>query len=264
MLDSFLVRAGLARLGVALAAAPVGCFVVWRRMAYFGDATAHASLLGVTLALATGLPVVLGVLVATTAMALTVAGAAGREHGADTVLGVAAHTALAFGLVSLSFLRGVRVDLLGYLFGDILAVTRGDLAVIWAGALAIVGLVAWRWQGLLLATLNEDLATATGIRPRREGLVLTLALAVLIAVALKIVGTLLITAMLVVPAAGARTLARTPEGMAVGAAGLGVLATLGGLAAAFRLDTPASPSIVAAAVVLLLIAALAAAVVRRG
>ncbi|MFT3972654.1 MAG: metal ABC transporter permease [Amaricoccus sp.] len=263
MLDSFLVRAALAGVGVALAAAPIGCFVVWRRMAYFGDATAHASLLGVTLALATGLPVTLGVLVAAMAMALTVAGAAGRGWAADTALGVAAHAALATGLVALSFLRGVRVDLLGYLFGDILAVTRADLAVIWAGAALIVGLVAWRWRGLLLATLNEDLAAASGVNPRREGLVLTLALAVLIAVALKIVGTLLITAMLVVPAAAARPLARTPEAMAGLAAAVGAAAALAGLLGAWHLDTPAGPSMVAAAVLLLVVTSIVAALCGR-
>lgn len=263
MLDSFLLRAALAGVGVALAAAPIGCFVVWRRMAYFGDATAHASLLGVTLALATGLPVTLGVLVAAMAMALTVASAAGRGWAADTALGVAAHAALATGLVALSFLHGVRVDLLGYLFGDILAVTRADLAVIWGGAALIVGLVAWRWRGLLLATLNEDLAAASGVNSRREGLVLTLALAVLIAVALKIVGTLLITAMLVVPAAAARPLVRTPEAMAVLAAALGAAAALGGLYAAWHLDTPAGPSMVVAAVVLLVATSAAAALRGR-
>lgn len=264
MLDSFLVRAGLAGVGVALAAAPIGCFVVWRRMAYFGDATAHASLLGVTLALATGLPVTLGVLVAAAGMALTVAGAAGRGWAADTTLGVAAHAALALGLVSLSFLSGVRVDLMGYLFGDILSVTRTDLAVIWGGAALIGGLVAWRWRGLLLATLNEDLAAASGVNPRREGLLLTLALAVLIAVALKIVGALLITAMLVVPAAAARALVRTPEAMALLASAVGAASAAGGLFAAWHLDTPAGPSIVVAAVVLLVAATAAAGLRRRG
>lgn len=263
ILESFLVRAGLAGVGVALAAAPIGAFVVWRRMAYFGDATAHAALLGVTLALATGLPVTLGVLLAATAMALTVASAAGRGWAADTALGVAAHAALASGVVALSFLHGVRVDLLGYLFGDILAVTRSDLAVIWGGAALIVGLVAARWRGLLLATLNEDLAAASGVNPRREGLVLTLALAVLIAVALKIVGTLLITAMLVVPAAAARPLARTPEAMAGLAAAVGTAAALGGLLAAWHLDTPAGPSMVVTAVAILVATSAAAALRGR-
>jgi zinc transport system permease protein len=200
LLDDFLVRAALAGTGVALAAGPLGCFVVWRRMAYFGDATAHAALLGVTLALATELPVAAGVTLAALAMALSVSLAVGRTYAADTMLGVASHGALAAGLVALSFLQGVRVDLMGYLFGDILAVTRQDLAVIWGGAALIAGLVAWRWRRLLLATLNADLAAAAGISAARERLVLTLALALLVAVALKVVGALLITAMLIVPA----------------------------------------------------------------
>lgn len=251
MLGDFLVRAGLAGLGVALAAGPLGCFVVWRRMAYFGDATAHASLLGVTLALALDLPVSLGVTAAALAMALTVAAASGRTYAMDTMLGVASHGALALGLVALSFLHGVRVDLMGYLFGDILAVGRGDLAVIWTGAALVVGLLAWRWRALTLATLNADLAAAYGVAPARERLILTVALAVLVAAALKVVGALLITAMLIVPAAAARAFARTPETMAVWAALIGAVSALGGLLASVRFDTPTGPSIVVTAAVAL-------------
>jgi len=264
LLDDFLVRAALAGIGVALAAGPLGCFVVWRRMAYFGDATAHASLLGVSLALASGLPVVLGVIATALAMAVAVSAAAGRSHSVDTLLGVAAHGALALGLVALSLLSGVRVDLLGYLFGDILAVGRGDLLVIWSGAFVVLGLLAWRWRPLLLTTLSEDLSAAAGVDPRRERLILTLALALLVAVSLKVVGALLVTAMLIVPASAARVFARSPEAMAAGAVGAGALAAVAGLAASAELDTPAGPSIVVVAVALLLVAsALEPAVTRR-
>jgi zinc transport system permease protein len=174
------------------------------------------------------------------------------------MLGVASHGALALGLVALSFLHGVRVDLMGYLFGDILSVTRNDLAVIWTGAALVVGLVAWRWDRLLIATLNTDLAAAAGIDARRERLALTLGLALLVAVALKVAGALLITAMLIIPAAAARALARTPEAMAALAVAAGALATLAGLAASWRLDTPAGPSIVTAAVLALVLANAAA------
>lgn len=263
LLDDFLVRAVIAGVGVAVAAGPLGCFVVWRRMAYFGDATAHAALLGVTLALATGLPVTLGVAATALAVAVAVATAAGRSYAVDTVLGVAAHAALAVGLVALSFLHGVRVDLMGYLFGDILAVSRGDLAVIWGGAAAIVVLLAWRWRPLLLSTLSEDLAASAGIDPRRERLILTLALALLVAVALKVVGALLVTAMLIVPAAAARAFATSPVVMAAGAAAVGVLSAGFGLGASWRLDTPAGPSIVVAAAVALVLANAAAPLLAR-
>jgi zinc transport system permease protein len=254
LLDDFLVRAVVAGIGVAVAAGPLGCFVVWRRMAYFGDATAHAALLGVTLALATDLPVIIGVAVTALAMAVAVSSAAGRSYAADTLLGVSAHAALAGGLVALSFLHGVRVDLMGYLFGDILAVSRTDLAVIWGGAAAIVALVAWRWRGLLLSTLSEDLAASAGIDPQRERLILTLGLALLVAVALKVVGALLITAMLIVPAAAARAIAGSPQAMAVGAAAVGGLSAAFGLWGSWHFDTPAGPSIVVTAVVALVLA----------
>jgi zinc transport system permease protein len=247
MLDDFMMRATLAGIGVALAAAPLGCFVVWRRMAYFGDATAHAAILGVALSLALSISVFAGALVIALLMALTVNLLTGRGYAMDTLLGVLAHSALAFGLVAVSFLSGIRIDLMAYLFGDILAVSRLDLTVIWGGAALVVALIGWRWSALLTATLNEDLAYASGIDPKREQLVLTLALAITVAVAIKVVGVLLIAAMLIIPAAAARPLSRTPESMALVAAGIGSVSALVGLRAAYVFDTPAGPSIVCVA-----------------
>ncbi len=247
MLDDFLIRALLGACGVALAAGPLGCFVVWRRMAYFGDAVAHAAILGVALALAFSVSVTLGTLGVALAVALGVSALAARGHGVDAALGVVSHGALAVGLVAFSVAGGARVDLSAFLFGDILAVGRGDLAVIWGGAVLVLALVVWRWQGLLTATLNEDLARSAGVDPRAERLVLTLALAVVVAVALKVVGALLIGAMLIIPAAAARGFARSPEAMAAAAVAIGVLASAGGLGASAAFDTPAGPSIVTAA-----------------
>lgn len=255
MLDDFLVRAGLAAIGLSLATGPLGAFVVWRRMAYFGDATAHAAVLGVALALATDLPIGLGTLVVALAMAVTVAGLAARGWAMDTTLGVLAHSALAFGLVAVSFFPTVRTDLSAYLFGDILAVSRGELALVWIGAALVLALLVWRWQALLTSTLSEDLAHAAGIRPERERLVLVLALAVVVAVALKVVGALLIAAMLIIPAAAARGLARTPEAMAAIAIIVGALSGLGGLALSLWQDTPTGPSIIVVAAVLFAISA---------
>ncbi|KNG94453.1 iron chelate uptake ABC transporter family permease subunit [Pseudaestuariivita atlantica] len=247
MFDDFLLRATLAGIGVAIAAAPVGCFVVWRRMAYFGDATAHASLMGVALALATDLPVFAGALVASIAMAGAVAALAGRQVPSDTLLGVLAHSALALGLVAAALVPGVRVDLAAYLFGDILAVNQWDLAVIWGGAALISALLAWRWNALLTITLNPDLAQADGISPPRDSLALTLALACLVAVAIKVVGVLLIVALLLIPAAAARPFAATPERMALIAAGIGAASAVLGLQLSLALDTPPGPSIVCVA-----------------
>ncbi len=249
MLDDFMTRATLAGIGVGIAAAPLGCFVVWRRMAYFGDATAHAAILGVALSLALQTSIFFGAVAVALIMALTVTLLSGRGYAMDTLLGVLSHASLAFGLVAVSFLSGIRIDLMAYLFGDILAVSRMDLAVIWSGAVVVVALIAWRWSALLTATLNEELAYASGLNPRREQLILTLALAITVAVAIKVVGVLLIAAMLIIPAAAARGLARTPEAMALIAAGIGAFSAVAGLRGAYVFDTPAGPSIVCVAAI---------------
>ncbi len=255
MLDDFMMRAALAGLGVALAAGPLGVFVVWRRMAYFGDATAHAAILGVALSLAFSLSIGIGVLIAALAMALSVSALSGRGLAMDTLLGVAAHGALAVGVVALSLASDRAVNLEAYLFGELLAVTRADLAGIWAGAALVLGLLVWRWSRLLTATISEELAFAAGVDPRREQLILTLALAVVVAVAIKVVGALLITAMLIIPAAAARPLARGPEPMAVVAAMIAAGSVFLGLSVAWKFDTPAGPSIVAASAAAFLAAA---------
>ncbi len=247
IIDAFLLRALAAGLMAALAAAPLGCFVVWRRMAYFGDATAHAAILGVALALGFDLSIFVGTLVTAFAMALFVSALAGRGWAMDTTLGVLAHSALALGLVAASFLTGTRVDLTAFLFGDILTVRPSELWGMAAGTLGVLALMAWRWEALLTATISEDLALSLGVKPERERLILTLALALAVAVSLKVVGALLIGALLVVPPATARVFARSPERMAVGAVFVAALAVVAGLGASLTWDTPAGPSIVVAA-----------------
>ncbi|MCC5993751.1 MAG: metal ABC transporter permease [Rhodobacteraceae bacterium] len=263
MLDDFMTRALVAGLAVAVATGVLGCFVVWRRMAYFGDATSHAAILGVALALGFQISIFLGTLLVALVMAMVVSVLAGRGWAMDTTLGVLAHSALAFGLVAVSFLPAVRVDLTAYLFGDILAVSRFDLIVIAGGAALVFGLMVWRWSALLTATLNEDLAHAAGLRPDRERLVLTLSLAIVVAVALKIVGALLIAAMLIIPAAAARNMARTPEMMAVMAIAIGAVSVWGGLRLSLWQDTPSGPSIVVVAALIFALATLGAGLLRR-
>ncbi len=248
MLDDFLVRAGLAGIGVALAAGPVGCFVVWRRIAYFGDATAHAAILGVAVSLAFSISTVIGVLAVAVAMALAVSTLSGRGLAMDTLLGVAAYAGLAIGLVAVSLVSRRAIDMDAYLFGELLAVDRMDLAVIWGGAAIVLGLIGWRWSALLTATLSPELARGGGIDPNREQLVLMVALAVLVAVSIKVVGALLITAMLIIPAAAARPFSRMPERMAAGAALVGIASVVAGLAGSWRWDTPTGPTIVTVAV----------------
>lgn len=244
LLDDFLFRAALAGVGVALATAPLGCFVVWRRMAYFGDATAHAAILGVAISLAFSFNILIGVLAISLIMGLTVTRMTEKGLSLDTGLGVMSHAALAIGLVAVSLWGGVQIDIESFLFGDIIAVGRSDLVVIWLGAAVVVSLMCWRWSALLTATLSSDLAYAAGISPRVASYTVSIALAIVVAVAIKVVGALLIGAMLVIPAASARVLSKTPEMMAVLGAVIGSFSAIGGVAIAAQFDTPAGPTIV--------------------
>lgn len=250
-MDEFLLRALLAGLGVALVAGPLGAFVVWRRMAYFGDTLAHSALLGVALAYLLSIDLNLGVLIACVAVALVLLALQRQQRlASDTLLGILAHTALSLGLVTLAFLETLRVDLMGFLFGDILAVGWRDVALIWAGGLVVLGALALLWRPLLAITVHEELAQVEGVPVVRVRLALTLLLAVVVALAMKVVGILLITSLLIIPAAAARRFSRTPEAMAVLAALAGGLAVTGGLAGSLRFDTPAGPSVVVAAALL--------------
>lgn len=253
-MDDFLWRALAAGLGLALISGPLGVFVVWLRMAYFGDTLAHSALLGIALGLLMEIDLQFSVLVLTLLLAGALVGLQQRSTLAtDTLLGILAHGSLAIGLVAISFRDDVRVDLLAYLFGDILAVDARDVLWIWAGALlSLVALIAI-WRPLLNLSVHRELAAVDGVKVARIKLIFMLLVALVIAVAMKIVGVLLITALLIIPAASAQRFSRGPEQMAVLAALAGATAVVAGLLASLWLDTPAGPSIVTVAVLLFLI-----------
>lgn len=251
IIDPILIPALLAGWAIALAAAPLGCIVVWRRMAYFGDATAHAAVLGVALAMLFSVPILLGVLVIALGMAMIMGGAPrGNRLASDTMLGVFAHGALALGLVTASLLPGIRINVLETLLGDLLAISYRDVAMIWGGAICIVAVMAWRWRSIVSATLSPELMVAEGGAGKRDQVIFAVTLALFVALSIKLVGVLLITAMLILPAAAARPLSRTPEQMAVTAGLLGMVSVAGGLFLAWNYDTPAGPSIIVASVLL--------------
>ena len=251
MLDDFFTRALIAGIGLALVTGPIGCFVVWRRLAYFGETIAHSALLGVALSLLLDLYLVVGILVCACVVVLLMFHLERRDTlPADTILGLLCHGSLALGLVVLSFFPNVRINLHGLLFGDILGVSRTDLVVVTGGGVVALGILWWLWRPLLAATVNVDIAAAAGLRPQRAHLVFGFLVAAVIAGAIKIVGVLLIVALLVIPAAAARRFATSPEQMAIGAAAVGIVAVAGGLFASAEFDTPSGPSIVVTALVL--------------
>ncbi|WP_340159991.1 metal ABC transporter permease [uncultured Hoeflea sp.] len=255
MLDDFFTRAILAGLGVALVAGPLGCFIVWRRLAYFGDTLSHAALLGVALAFLFEINITLAVFAVSVMISLALLLLQKRATlSSDALLGLLSHSALALGLVALAFMTWVRMDLMGLLFGDILAVSKTDIAVIWAGGIAVLVVLALIWRPLFAATVSAELAEAEDMHPDRANLVFMILMATVIAMSIKIVGVLLITAMLIIPAATARRFASGPDQMAVFAALAGMAAIVLGLESSLRWDTPSGPSIVVAALALFLLA----------
>lgn len=244
----FLLYALLAGLALALVAGPLGSFVVWRRMAYFGDTLSHAALLGVAVGFLLDVSPTLTVTVGCLALAVVLV-VLQRRRGlaADTLLGILAHSTLSLGLVALSFMHEVRIDLMSYLFGDLLAVGPSDLRWILGGSALALAALVWLWRPLLAITVHEELAQVEGLPVTWIRLALMLLVAIVIAVAMKIVGVLLITSLLIIPAATAQRHARSPEQMACGASLLGMAAVCLGLTLSWYQDTPAGPSVVVAA-----------------
>jgi zinc transport system permease protein len=247
-MEDFFLRALLGGTGVALAAGPVGCFIVWRRMVYFGAALAHSALLGVALGFLLGVDLTIGIFALCVVLAVLFV-LLERQHllPTDTLLGVLAHVALAAGLVVVAYLTSLRVDLMGYLFGDILAVTDADLAVIVTLAVLTLAGMALMWRSLLSITVDEDLAAVEGVPVFGVRLGFVLMVAGVVAIGMKIVGMLLILSLIIIPAAAARRLASTPERMAALAVAFGVLSVVIGLHASLYWDLPSGPLIVVAA-----------------
>ncbi len=254
MLDDFFIRALIAGLGLALVAGPLGCLMVWRRMSYFGDTMAHSALLGAALGLLLDISLIASVFAVAILISLVLLALQSRiSLPTDALLGIMSHSTLALGLVIVACITWIRIDLMALLFGDILAVSRLDIAVIYVGGAVILGFLFIIWRQLLASTVSAELAIADGFRPDRAGLVFMLLLACLIAMAMKLIGIVLITALLIIPAATARRFSVNPEQMALIASLTGVLAVLIGLFASLKLDTPSGPSIVMGATLLFLL-----------
>lgn len=251
MLEPFLLRAAAAGLVIAAIAGPLGSVLVWRRMAYFGDALSHTALLGVAMGLALGASPTPAIIALCLFVALLLSVLERRGLlSSDTLLGLAAHGALSFGMIAISLLPAANIDLYAYLFGDILTVS--GMQLIWMTAAAVIGLLllAYYWNALVAITVHEDLAAVEGVAVALVRTLYLLLIALTIALAMRVVGVLLVTALMIIPAASARAWARSPEAMAVGAALMGMVSVLLGVGFSVGADTPTGPSIVASACVL--------------
>ena len=254
MFDDFFIRALIAGIGVAFVTGPLGCFVVWRRLSYFGDTLAHSALLGVTMALAFEINIAISIFIISSVIAIILVKLEKNTTlPGDALLGLLAHSALAVGLVVIGFLSFIRFDVMGLLFGDILAVNVDDLIIIWGGGAIILIVLKIIWKPLFASTVNYELAEAEGLNPDRAKAIFTILMAAIIAISIKIVGLLLITGMLIIPTAMARNISDTPKKMVIFSICGGLLSVIMGLFSSLQFNTPSGPSIIAAALLLFVI-----------
>ena len=254
MFDDFFIRALVAGIGIALVTGPLGCFVVWRRLSYFGDTLSHSARLGVTMAYTLDLNIAISVFLISSIIALLLIQLQKRTNlPGDALLGLLAHSSLAVGLVVIGFLTFIRFDIMGLLFGDILAVTTDDLLVIWTGGALILIVLKLIWKPLLASTVNYELAEAEGLNPDRAKAIFTILMAAVIAISIKMVGLLLITGMLIIPAAMARNISDSPQKMVLFSIIGGLLSVILGLYSSLEFNTSSGPSIIAAALILFIL-----------
>jgi zinc transport system permease protein len=261
-MDDFLIRACIGAGLLGAAAGPVGCFVLWRRMAYLGESIAHMGLLGAAIGLLMGVAPLIGVGALAVVAALVMARAKDDLIPAGTFVGIVGHVGLALGFVLLATMDTVRTDLLGYLFGDVLALSDSDLVEIAGLALAVLAASAYFWRAWLMAAVNGDIAKAERRTHRFDDLAFLVLVALLVALGLRVIGALLIVALIIIPPAAARPFAKTPEAMAVLAALIGAAAAPLGLSLAWWKDIPAGPAIVLAAASMFALSTLASRVRR--
>ena len=251
MFDDFFIRALVAGLGVALVTGPLGCFIIWRRLSFFGDTLAHSALLGVTLAFSFDINIAFSVFIISSAIALILLKLQKTTNlPGDALLGLLAHSSLAVGLVVIGFLSFIRFDIMGLLFGDILAVTENDLIIIWVGGAIILFVLKLIWKPLFASTVNYELAEAEGMKPERVNAIFTILMAAIIAISIKMVGLLLITGMLIIPAAMARNISNNPKQMVLFSVVGGLLSVVMGLFGSLQINTPSGPSIITAGLIL--------------
>lgn len=254
MFDDFFIRALIAGVGIAIVTGPIGCFVVWRRLAYYGDTLAHSGLLGVTLGYVLGLNMSFTVFAISTIVAFLLLFLQKRTKlTGDALLGLLAHSSLAIGLVIIAVLTSIRIDLMGLLFGDILSVSTNDILLIWGGGSVILLILLFIWKSLFAGTIDYDLAKAEGMNPDASNYIYTILIAGIIAISIKMIGVLLITGLLIIPPAMSRNFSISPKEMVIVSIIGGVMSVVIGLFGSLELNTPSGPTIIVVSLILFIL-----------
>jgi zinc transport system permease protein len=253
-LDDFLVRSVIAGLIMVVIAAPMGCLMVWQRLAFLSDTLGHAAVMGVGLGLLLEVTPVFGVL----AVALLIVFSLNRVNSfnsalSETTLAIISHTGLAGGIILVGLLPAQSVNLEAILFGDLLATTSADLIRLLITTVVLLLLLLHHWRSFVAVSVSREIAQAEGIEVRKVQFLMYIMIALLVAVMMKVMGVLLIAAMLVIPTTSARLFSRSPEQMVAVSAFYGLGALVGGISSSFQFDWQTGPAIVVSATMLLLI-----------
>ncbi|KGB27380.1 membrane protein [Candidatus Liberibacter solanacearum] len=245
MYNEFFIRALFAGIGIILSTGPLGCFIVWQRMTYFGDTIAHSALLGVAFSLMLNLPLPLCIFMVAALTSIILLQIQKSEFiASDAILGVITHSTISISLIMLSFMTWVNTDLTSFLFGDILAVNTNDIIIIWSAGILNIVILIKIWKSLLATTVNYELAKAEGMQPEKVKLIFTMITALMISISIKFIGITLITSLLILPTVTARRFATSPENMVILTTVIGILGVILGLYGSLIFDTPSGPSII--------------------
>ncbi|CAL9914245.1 Zn(2(+)) ABC transporter membrane subunit [Candidatus Liberibacter solanacearum] len=243
--NEFFIRALFAGIGIILSTGPLGCFIVWQRMTYFGDTIAHSALLGVAFSLMLNLPIPLCIFMVAALTSIILLQIQKSEFiASDAILGVITHSTISISLIMLSFMTWVNTDLTSFLFGDILAVNTNDIIIIWSAGILNIVILITIWKSLLATTVNYELAKAEGMQPEKVKLIFTMITALMISISIKFIGITLITSLLILPTVTARRFATSPENMVILTTVIGILGVILGLYGSLIFDTPSGPSII--------------------
>ena len=241
----FIQRALIASVMVGILCPFVGNFVVLRRMSFFADAISHSAFAGIATGALLGIDLSVSSVAVAILIALLIAFLSEKTSlSHDTVIGVAFSGAIATGMLIMGMLRGYRADLLTFLFGDILAITENDLLLIFAIGILTVAVLLICLKPFLQITFNRDLARVEGVNVRFFEYMLFLIIAIVITVSLKIIGIILVTSLLIVPAASAKNIASSMKRLFVLSSAFGVVSGIIGLACSVYLNTSSGPTIV--------------------
>jgi len=241
----FIQRALIASLIVGILCPFVGNFVVLRKMSFFSDAISHSAFAGIAVGALLGIDLSLSSLVVAILIAFFIAFLSEKTTlSHDTIIGIAFSGSIATGILIIGMLKGYRMDVFTFLFGDILAITRTDLVLLLLICIISIGVLTVFLKPFLQITFNRELARIEGINVRVFEYMLFFIIAVVVTVSLKIIGIILVTSLLIVPAAAAKNLASSMKHLFVLSCVFGIISGITGLLGSVYLNTPSGPTIV--------------------